>query len=50
MRSENNLIKRTTSKLLGISERDYGLWEDGVIMSVTTYYKVESNLIEYNLL
>jgi transcriptional regulator with XRE-family HTH domain len=48
-RLENNLTKRDAAKLLGISERGYGLWESGSIMSVTTYYKLEKNLIKYNL-
>lgn len=49
-RNKNNLTKRTASKLLGISERGYSLWEKGSIMSVTTYYKVEPNLIYYSLI
>lgn len=38
------------SKLLGISERGYALLENGVIMSVKTYYKVEKNLLRYSLI
>ena len=49
-RLENNLTKKSASKLLGISERGYSLWEDGVIMSITTYYKIRKNLYKYNLL
>ncbi|GAA3642596.1 hypothetical protein GCM10022323_02530 [Asaccharospora irregularis DSM 2635] len=49
-RLENSLTKRDAAKFLGISERGYGLWESGSIMSVTTYYKLENNLIRYNLL
>lgn len=49
-RKENNLSKRSASKLLNISERGYSLWEDGVIMSVNTYCKVEANLLNYSLI
>ena len=49
-RIENNLTKRSAAKLLGISERGYALWEDGVIMSVDSYYKIKCNLLRYNLI
>ena len=49
-RLENNLTKMYASKLLGISERGYALLENGVIMSVKTYYKVEKNLLRYSLI
>ena len=49
-RLENNLTKKSASKLLGISERGYSLWEDGVIMSITTYYKINNKLSKYNLI
>ena len=49
-RSENNLTKRNASKLIGVSERGYSLWEDGIIMNVTTYNKVRTNLSKYNIL
>lgn len=49
-RKENNLTKRDASKLIGISERGYAGWENGCIMSVTTYYKVEDKLKKYNLI
>ena len=49
-RKENNLTKRQASKLLGISERGYASWENGIIMNSTTYIKVKENLIYYNLI
>ena len=49
-RLENNLTKRSASKLLGISERGYSLWEDGAIMNINTYYKIEDKLLINNLL
>lgn len=49
-RLRNNLTRRSASKLLGVSERGYNLWEDGGIISITTYYKVECNLLKYNLI
>ena len=49
-RKENNLTKRDASKLLGISERGYGSWENGIIMNSTTYTKVKENLTKYNLI
>ena len=49
-RIENNLTKREASKLLGISERGYSGWEDGVIMSIKTYNKIVSKLLYYNIL
>ena len=49
-RIENNLTKREASKLLGISERGYSGWEDGVIMSIKTYNKIVYKLLYYNIL
>ncbi len=49
-RIENNLTKREASKLLGLSERGYSGWEEGVIMSIKTYDKIKNNLKNYNLL
>ena len=49
-RKENNLTKRYAAKLLGVSERGYASWENGVIMNSTTYSKVKQNLIHYNLI
>ena len=49
-RIENNLTKRDASKLLGISERGYSLWEEGAIMSIKTYNKIKNNLKNHNLL
>ncbi|MDK2585018.1 helix-turn-helix transcriptional regulator [Romboutsia sedimentorum] len=49
-RSENNLTKRAASKLLSISEKGYSLWEDGGIMSSTTYYKIETKLLKNKLI
>lgn len=49
-RIENNLTKRTASKLIGVSERGYGSWENGVVMKGNTYSKINSNLFKYNLL
>ena len=49
-RLENNLTKRYAAKLIGISEKGYSLWEDGVLMSIVTYSRVESNLIKYSLI
>ena len=49
-RKENNFTKRQASKLLGISERGYASWENGIIMSSTTYIKVKENLIYYSLI
>jgi len=49
-RLENNLTKRAASKLLCISERGYSLWEDGIIMNITTYHKVKESLIKYNII
>ena len=48
-RKENHLTKRDAAKLLGISERGYASWENGIIMNSTTYSKVKENLIKYNL-
>ena len=47
---ENNLTKREASKLLGVSERGYGGWEEGVIMSIKTYDKIKNSLEIHNLL
>ena len=49
-RIENNLTKREASKLLGVSERGYGGWEEGVIMSIKTYDKIKNSLEIHNLL
>lgn len=49
-RMENNLTKRCASKLLGVSERGYSLWEKGATMSINTYFKVKNNLLKYNLI
>lgn len=49
-RKENNLTKRDAAKLLGISERGYASWENGIIMNATTYSKVKENLINHNLI
>lgn len=49
-RDENNLTKRDAAKAIGISERGYGDWEKGSVMSVTTYYKFEDKLLKYNLI
>ena len=49
-RKENNITKRDASKLLGISERGYASWENGIIMNSTTYAKVEERLINHNLI
>ena len=49
-RLENKLTKRGAAKLLGISERGYSLWENGSIMSITTYYKVEIYLSKYGII
>ncbi|MGL6107315.1 helix-turn-helix transcriptional regulator [Romboutsia sp.] len=49
-REENNLTKRDAAKALGISERGYAGWENGSIMSVTTYNQVKENLVFYNLI
>lgn len=49
-RIENALTKRNASKLLDISERGYSSWENGIIMSVTTYYKVKNKLSKYYLI
>lgn len=49
-RLENNLTKRSASKLLGISESGYSGWECGSIMSITTYYKIEEILIKFTII
>ena len=49
-RLENKLTKRNASKLIGISERGYALWESGIIMNSTTYLKVKNKLLVYNLI
>lgn len=49
-RYENNLTKRAASKLLSISEKGYSLWEDGILMNVTTYIKVKDKLLKYSLI
>lgn len=49
-REENNLNKRDASKLLGISEKGYASWENGIIMNSTTYSKTRENLTKYNLI
>lgn len=49
-RLENNLTKRSASKLFNISERGYSLWEEGVIMNINTYYKIEARLSKYYLI
>lgn len=49
-RKKNNLTKRDAAKLLGISERGYASWENGIIMNSTTYSKVKENLINHNLI
>lgn len=49
-RNENNLTKRYASKLIGISENGYATWENGSIMSITTFYRVKENLLRYNLI
>ena len=49
-RKENHLTKRDAAKLLGISERGYASWENGIIMNSTTYLKVKENLINHNLI
>lgn len=49
-RYNNNLTKRSASKLIGISEKGYAIWENGSIMSITTFSKVKENLLKYNLI
>lgn len=49
-RKENNLTKRDAANIFGVSERGYSGWENGCIINVTTYYKIEKILIKYNLI
>lgn len=49
-RNENNLTKRSASKLIGISEKGYATWENGSIMSITTFSNVKESLLKYKLI
>lgn len=49
-RKKNNLTKRDAANLLGISERGYASWENGITMNSTTFSKVKNILISHNLI
>ena len=48
--TENNLTRADAATKLGISHGLFRFWFNGVIISISTYNKIQNNLKKYNLL
>ena len=47
---ENNLTKEDVATKLGISRGPFRFWFNGCVIKISTYNKIQDNLIKYNLL
>lgn len=50
MYKKNNFIRADTAIKLGISHELFRLWFNGVVISISTYNKVQGSLKKYKLL
>ena len=47
---KNNLTKEDSANKLGISRWLFRFWFNGCVIKVSTYNKIQDNLIKYNLI